>query len=104
MELHRAIDQIEVIHDHLNKSEVYRGYRSLPVALTGVLAVLGGLLQPLVLGPPTGTAFVTYWVVIAAACVCLVAAEIALDYMLRLGPSSRRLTWRTLVQPTGCII
>ena len=46
MEVNRALDRISEIHDHLAKSEVFRGYRSIPVALSGVVALLAASAQP----------------------------------------------------------
>ena len=40
MEIQKALHQISEIHGHLAKSHVYRGYRAVPVALSGVLALV----------------------------------------------------------------
>jgi len=65
MELERALDRISQIHAHLDRTEVYRGYRAWPVALTGVCAVAAAAFQAR-LG---GSAFVRYWVAVGALCV-----------------------------------
>ena len=36
----RALDQIAEIHRQIAKGEVYRGYRSLPVALSAAITML----------------------------------------------------------------
>ena len=38
MDIPRALAQIEQIHEQLAKGEVYRGYRSLPLAASGITA------------------------------------------------------------------
>src|SRR3972149_2140891 len=53
MEYAKALDQISEIHQHLARTEIYRGYRSVPVALSGavgVLAAVGPALVPLLPG------------------------------------------------------
>ena len=42
----RALDQIAEIHQQIAKGEVYRGYRSLPVALSGLIGLIAAWLQP----------------------------------------------------------
>jgi hypothetical protein len=52
MELHEALSQIDVIHRQMARTEKFRGYRALPTALGSVLAVVAGLLQPVLLPRP----------------------------------------------------
>ena len=56
MELHRALGQIEEIHAHLVKTEVYRGYRSIPVAIINLGPTRGDTLAAAKLESPLGTA------------------------------------------------
>ena len=44
MKLELALRQIAEIHRHLDRREMYRGYRSLPVGLTGVYALVAAAL------------------------------------------------------------
>ena len=39
MELQKAISQISEIHAQVLRSEVFRGYRAVPMAITGGLAI-----------------------------------------------------------------
>lgn len=66
MDVNRALDQISEIHAHLERTETYRGYRSIPLALTGALALLGAIFQPQFVHEGAVTAYVFYWLVIAA--------------------------------------
>ena len=45
MELRDALTQISEIRHQMARTEVFRGYRALPVAFSGVLAVLAALAQ-----------------------------------------------------------
>ena len=50
MDVSRALDQIAEIHEQMAKGEIYRGYRSLPVAASGLIGFAAGWLQPPALG------------------------------------------------------
>jgi len=50
---------------HLAKTEVYRGCRAGPVALTGVFALAGGALQSWLFEPVVPMEFVRFWVEVA---------------------------------------
>lgn len=103
MEVSRALDQIAEIHDHLARTEIYRGSRSVPIAFSGLAAVIGWALQPWVLPAPAPLGFVVYWVVIAAVCVSLVMAEVAYHYVVRSGPAARRTTRKVIGQFCPCL-
>ena len=45
MNVHEAVAQIEQIQAHLQRTETFRGYRSQTLALSGLLAVIGSLIQ-----------------------------------------------------------
>lgn len=98
MQLDRALSQIEEIHGHLVKTEVYRGYRSIPVAITGVVAFAAGLLQSFVLPGVSPATFVEYWVALAVASVLVVGSEIVYNYVARAGVAARRTTRRVVGQ------
>jgi len=67
MKVNEAIEQISEIHDHLNRTEFYRGFRSVPVALSGLAGCLAAFLQPTFLGrSPAPLTFVYYWTLVAS--------------------------------------
>jgi hypothetical protein len=77
MELDEALRQISDIHRQMARTEVYRGYRSVTVAATGVLALLGAAIQPWWVPRPDaeiGT-YLTLWIAMAGASVVLAAIE-----------------------------
>ncbi len=98
MDATRALDQIAEIHRQIAKGEVYRGYRSLPVALSGAIGLVGGWLQPPGLGAADPIGFVLYWTAIAAAAAFVGSSEILYSYLVTQDASGRRQTRRVVGQ------
>jgi hypothetical protein len=90
----RALDQIAEIHRQIAKGEVYRGYRSLPVALSGAIGLAAAWLQPAV--DPVG--FVVYWSVVAAAAAFVGISEILYNYLVHEEAAGRRRTRQVIGQ------
>lgn len=93
-----ALDQIEEIHRHLAKGEVYRGWRAAPVALSGLVGLTAAWLQRPGLGADDPIGFVIYWTAIAAAAAAVGASEIVYNYIVADAAFSRRRTRRVLAQ------
>jgi hypothetical protein len=100
MELRDALTQITEIRLQLARNEVFRGYRAMPVAFSGGIAVLAAFIQSVTMPDPvvqTGP-YLVLW--ISAAVVSLLAA--GLEMMIRARNSSttmtRELTWLALEQ------
>ena len=70
----RALEQIAEIHQQIAKGEVYRGYRPLPVALSGLIGIVAAALQPSRLGTTDPLGFVTFWSIVAT-CAALAAVR-----------------------------
>lgn len=97
MELDRALAQVAEIQEHLSRTEVYRGYRSLPVAASGIIGLIAGALQPFELARnPSG--FVVYWTSVAAAAAIVGSSEIAYNYIVRDQALARQGTRRVVAQ------
>jgi len=92
MEYAKALDQISEIHQHLARSEVYRGYRSLPVALSGVVGVVAAALQAPGLGAADPVGFVLFWTAIACVAGLVGSSEIAFNYLVHEDAFGRRRT------------
>jgi hypothetical protein len=92
MELQRALDQISEIHAHVARGSVFRGYRALTMALTGLVALLCAALQELVLPTPDLHTFVLEWVAAAGACAVICGMD--------LWRQRRTREWRRLRQRT----
>jgi len=76
MELKTALNQLANIHAQLSKTQVYQGIRALPVALSGLSALLGALLQQVYFYPQLATDFVLFWVILAVLNLMCMAAFI----------------------------
>ena len=74
MDLSRALGQLADIHQQLAKGEIYRGYRSVPIAASGIIGVVAAWAQAPGLGVLDPIGFVEYWAGIAA-CAALVGGE-----------------------------
>jgi hypothetical protein len=94
----RALDQIAEIHRQIAKGEVYRGYRSLPIALSGAIGLVAAALQPSGLGAADPIGFVLYWTAVAAAAAFVGSSEILYNYIVMEDASGRRQTRRVVGQ------
>jgi hypothetical protein len=88
----RALDQIAEIHRQIAKGEVYRGYRSLPVATSGAIGLVAAWLQPAGLASSDPIEFVVYWAAAAAAAAFVGSIEILYNYIVKEDASGRRRT------------
>lgn len=98
MNVTRALDQIAEIHQQLAKGEVYRGYRPLPLACSGVAGLLAAAMQPRGIGWTDPLAFVVYWSGVAAVCGLIASSEIVHNYIVHEGATERRRTRRVVGQ------
>jgi hypothetical protein len=94
----RALDQIAEIHRQMAKGEVYRGYRSLPIAASGLMGLAAAWLQPASLGTSDPIGFVLYWTAIAAGAGFLGSSEIIHTYVVDEDGAARRQTRRVVGQ------
>jgi hypothetical protein len=97
-EVTRALAQIEAIHDHLARGQIYRGWRPVPVAASGVVGLAAAAWQPAVLPAPDATAFATYWLSAAGVAMAIGCAEIVWHYAWRAQTGDRRQTRLVLGQ------
>lgn len=98
MDVTRALDQIAEIHQQIAKGEVYRGYRSVPVALSGAIGLAAAALQPRDLGSADPVEFLVYWTAIAAAAAFVGSSEMLYNYLVREGAAGRRRTRQVVGQ------
>lgn len=103
MEVNEALSQIAEIHRHIARTEYYRGYRSVTMAMTGTVAILGGVAQPWIVPQAAPAAFVRYWMVLATFNLIIVCGEILIDYLFRLSPRQRRLARCSVSQFVPCL-
>ena len=90
----RALEQIAEIHEHLAKSEIYRGWRSIPVACSGLVGIAAGATQPAL----DASGFTFYWVTIGTLALLVGCSEIAWHFVMRATPTERRRSSQVLGQ------
>jgi hypothetical protein len=106
MELHDALQQIDAIHAHVARSEVFRGYKARAVAVTGLLGLAAASVQPRLVPDPLADAgrYLQLWIGIAAASVAIVGAELLLRYCSSDSPLQREQTRRAVEQFAPCVV
>ena len=106
MDLNNALTQIAEIRDHIAQSETFRGYRSATVAVSGIFALGGAALQPLVVPDPARqvAAYLRFWISIALASLLIFAAEIVVRSYRNASAHGRRLTLLAVQQFAPCLV
>lgn len=106
MELHEALSQITEIRRQMARTEVFRGYRALPVAFSGLLALGAAVAQATLLPDPSAfvTSYLLLW--IGSAFLSAVAAGSEMTFRMRLTGSAlrRELTWLAVEQFVPCLV
>jgi hypothetical protein len=105
MELRDALTQISEIRQQMARTEVFRGYRALPVAFSGALAVVAAVVQEVLIRDPSVemTEYLGLW--IGTAVVSAVAAGAEMVIRSR-GPGAalgREITWLAVEQFVPCL-
>jgi hypothetical protein len=100
MELHEALTQISEIRQQMARTEVFRGYRALPVAFSGVMAVAAAVVQAVWISEPSQqvSAYLGLWV--GTAVVSGLAAGSEMFWRTRAPAASlrREITWLAVEQ------
>jgi hypothetical protein len=105
VELREALGQIDAIRRQMARTEVFRGFRSLPVAFSGTIALAAAVVQSVWIPEPTRdiSTYLTLW--IGAAVVGLAAAGV--EMLIRARRSSRwarEQTWLAVEQFSPCLV
>ena len=98
MDLSRALGQLADIHQQIAKAEIYRGYRSLPIAASGVIGLVAAWAQTPALGASDPIGFVLYWATIAGCAGFVGASEIIYNYVVHDDRITRRRTRQVVGQ------
>src|SRR5271154_1984762 len=100
MELRDALTQISEIRLQLARNEVFRGYRAMPVAFSGGIAIVAAVIQSVTILDPVADIgpYLTLW--IGAAFVSAMAAGLEMIIRARnsSSPMTREMTWLALEQ------
>jgi hypothetical protein len=105
MELREALTQISEIRRQVARTEVFRGYRALPVAFSGVLALTVALFQQVCLPDPSQHvhAYLSLWVGAALVSMLATGVEMVLHYRRSASPLARHMTLLAVGQFFPCI-
>jgi hypothetical protein len=106
MELHEALTQISEIRRQLARTEVFRGYRAVPVAFSGLLAFAAALFQIFWIPEPERdvACYMTLWVGAAAISVLGVGVEMAVRYRRSGSSLKREITVLAVEQFVPCVV
>lgn len=98
MDLSRALADIAEIHQQMAKGEIYRGYRPLPIAASGVIGLAAAWFEAPGQGAIDPVGFVLYWAAVAALAGFVGASEIIHNYVVHDDGPARRQTRRVVGQ------
>lgn len=98
MDLSRALADLAEIQRQVAKGEIYRGYRPVPIAASGLIGVVAAWLERPGLGPDDPVGFVLYWAAVAALAGFVGSSEIIYNYAVHDDAASRRQTRRVVGQ------
>ena len=89
-EYSRALEQIAEIHEHLAKTEVYRGWRSVPVASSALVGLAAAAWQSASAKPLDAWSFTIFWLAVGIVALVIGCSEIVWHYAMRATPGERR--------------
>ena len=100
MELREALTQITEIRHQLARTEVFRGYRAMPVAFSGVVALFGAFVQAVTIADPVAqiVPYLMLWIGAAAVSGLAAGLEMMIRARISASPLTRELTWLALEQ------
>lgn len=106
MQLSEALSQIGEIRSQVERAGVFRGYRSVPTAVSGLIAWGAGAAQWTLITDPLGQIGVYLAIWIAAAVLCVLAAgwEIVFRYQRTASETERARTRQAVGQFVPCLV
>ena len=106
MELREALTQIAEIRARVAETERFRGYRAVPVAASGLVALVAGVLQSRLALDPNGDLreYLTLWVSAAIAAAIAAGSGIWLRFHSGLDRLAREMTWLAVGQFAPCLV
>jgi hypothetical protein len=105
MDLREAMSQIAEIRQQMARTELFRGYRSLPVAFSGVLAWGASAAQSAWIPDPVRdiNSYLVLW--LSAAAIGIIAAAVEMALRARNDPRwAREHTWLAVEQFLPCVL
>ncbi|MDR3636521.1 MAG: hypothetical protein P4L84_22145 [Isosphaeraceae bacterium] len=106
MELREAMTQISEIRAQMARTEMFRGYRAVPVAFSGLLALTAAGLQAIWMPEPTTAlgGYLALWVGTAVVSAVAAGSQMALRARLSTSRWSRAITWLAIEQFVPCLV
>ena len=98
VDLPRALADVAQIQEQIARAEVYRGYRSVPIAASGVIGLAAAAVQPAAYGTADPTGFVLFWSIVAGLAAGIGLSEILYAYVRTDSALARRRTRRVTGQ------
>ena len=95
MELRDALTQISEIRTQMARSEVFRGYRSVPVAFSGLLAIAAAGFQAFWIPAPAAALghYLLLWIGVALCSALAAGVEMVIRSQQTHSPLAREITW-----------
>jgi hypothetical protein len=105
MELREALTQISEIRRQVARTAVFRGYRAMPVAFSGILALAAAGFQALWIAEPDKRlgAYLTLWLGAAILSGLAAGMEMALRCWKSVSTITREITWLAVEQFLPCL-
>lgn len=106
MELRDALTQISEIRLQLARTEVFRGYRAVPVAFSGVLALATAGFQSVWVPEPLHetSAYLTLWIGAAVLSALVAGGEMIHHARSSASPWRQQITWLAMEQFVPCLV
>lgn len=106
MQLHEALSQISEIRQQMWRSEVFRGYRSITVGLSGVLGLLAAASQSLWVASPQSelARYLGLWLGVAAVSLVVAGAELYWRSRCSSPGLARQMTLLAVGQFLPCVV
>src|SRR4051794_18137154 len=106
MELRDALTQISEIRRQMARTEVFRGYRAVPVAFSGLLALAAAAIQATWIVDPAEQmpAYLALWVGAAVVSAIGAGTEMTLRARQAASPWRRAITWLAVEQFLPCLV
>jgi hypothetical protein len=106
MELREALTKIAEIRLQMARTEVFRGYRAVPVAFSGLLALGAAIVQSVWIADPLQNiaAYLTLWVGAAVLSAVAAGIEMVMRSLNQGTALTREITWLAVGQFLPCLV
>ena len=97
----RALEQLDEIHTRIARTAVYRGWRSAPVALSGLAGIIAAALQRTIQGEDAASeprTWVLYWLAVALVALAIGCGGIVRPYVREESLTEQRRTQQVFAQ------